>query len=112
MVEAVVAAQDPEPSPSQSIVRGHLDVLQAAAAAEVAGEDRVVVIIGPAGAGKTSTLTAAVDDLHAHGRPAFGIAPTAKAARVLETETGGVRTPSRSCCMNMPVRAGRDRSGG
>ncbi len=83
-----LAAQGIEPSPSQSIERGHLDVLQAAAAGEVAGGDRLVVIIGPAGAGKTSMLSAAVDDLRSHGRPVFGIAPTAKAARVLETETG------------------------
>ncbi|MCX6522418.1 MAG: relaxase domain-containing protein [Actinobacteria bacterium] len=83
-----LAAQGLEPSPSQSIERGHLDVLQAAAAAEVAGGDRLVVIIGPAGAGKTSMLSAAIDDLHAQGRPVFGIAPTAKAARVLEDETG------------------------
>ncbi len=83
-----LAAQDVEPSPSPSIERGRLDVLQAAAAGEVAGGDRLVVIIGPAGAGKTSMLTAAIDDLHAQGRPVFGTAPTAKAARVLETETG------------------------
>ena len=83
-----LAAQDPEPSPSRSIERGHLDVVQAAAAAEVAGRDRLVVIIGPAGAGKTSMLSAAIDDLHREGRPVFGVAPTAKAARVLETETG------------------------
>jgi conjugative relaxase-like TrwC/TraI family protein len=83
-----LAAQGVEPSPSRSVERGRLDVLQAAAAAEVAGRDRLVVIIGPAGAGKTSMLTAAIDDLQAQGRPVFGIAPTAKAARVLETETG------------------------
>jgi conjugative relaxase-like TrwC/TraI family protein len=83
-----LAAQGLEPSPSTSVERGRLDVLQAAAAAEVAGGDRLVVIIGPAGAGKTSMLTAAIDDLHAHGRTVFGIAPTAKAARVLEDETG------------------------
>jgi conjugative relaxase-like TrwC/TraI family protein len=83
-----LSAQVLEPSPSRSIERGHLDVLQAAAAAEVAGGDRLVVIIGPAGAGKTSMLTAAIDDLNAQGRSVFGIAPTAKAARVLEGETG------------------------
>lgn len=63
-----LAAQGLEPSPSRSIERGHLDVLQAAAAGEVAGGDRLVVIIGPAGAGKTSMLTAAIDDLHAQGQ--------------------------------------------
>jgi conjugative relaxase-like TrwC/TraI family protein len=83
-----LSAQGAEPSPSQSIERGHLDVLQAAAAAEVAGGDRLVVIIGPAGAGKTSMLTAAIDDLRQQDRSVFGVAPTAKAARVLEDETG------------------------
>ncbi len=33
-------------------------------------------------------LCAAVSDLRAHGRPLVGFAPTAKAARVLETGTG------------------------
>ena len=83
-----LAAQGVEPSPSTTIERGDLDVLQAAAAGEVAGRDRLVVIIGPAGAGKTSMLTAAIDDLMIQRRPVFGVAPTAKAARVLEAETG------------------------
>ncbi|MFN8023910.1 MAG: MobF family relaxase [Acidimicrobiales bacterium] len=83
-----LAAQGGEPSPSTTIERGDLDVMQAAAAGEVAGRDRLVVIIGPAGAGKTSMLTAAVDDLVMQRRQVFGVAPTARAARVLETETG------------------------
>jgi hypothetical protein len=45
-----------------------------------------VVVVGPAGAGKTTTLERAVEDLHRWSRVAFGVAPTAKAARVLETE--------------------------
>ena len=65
-------------------------MLQADAAAAAAGHDRLVVIVGPAGAGKTTMLAAAVDDLHDHHRPVFGVAPTAKAARVLERETGMV----------------------
>ena len=40
---------------------------------------------GPAGTGKTTTPAAAIDDHAAHGRPVFGVAPTAKAARVLES---------------------------
>jgi len=81
-------AQAPAPSPSTTINRDGLDVLQADAAAAVAGSNRLVLIIGPAGAGKTTMLRAAVDDLHRQDRPVFGIAPTAKAARVLERETG------------------------
>ena len=63
-------------------------MLQADAAAAVAGADRLVLVVGPAGAGKTTTLERAVDDLAAWDRPVFGVAPTAKAARVLQRETG------------------------
>ena len=44
--------------------------------------------IGPAGAGKTRMLKAAADDLDAHGRVVFAVAPTAKAARTVERDTG------------------------
>ena len=65
-----------------------LDVLQADAARAVAGHDRLVLVVGPAGTGKTTTLAAAYTDFAHHHRPVFGVAPTAKAARVLEAETG------------------------
>ncbi|MCX6520779.1 MAG: AAA family ATPase [Actinobacteria bacterium] len=103
-----LSAQGLEPSPSTSIERGHLDVVQAAAAAEVAGGDRLVVIIGPAGAGKTSMLTAAIDDLRRHDRSVFGVAPTAKAARVLEDETG-MRTDTLAKLMHEHARDGGPR---
>jgi conjugative relaxase-like TrwC/TraI family protein len=81
-------AQADEPAPSPTVARAGLDVLQADAAAAVAGADRLVIVVGPAGAGKTTTLERAVDDLASWDRPVFGVAPTAKAARVLERETG------------------------
>ncbi len=81
-------AQADDPVPSLTVDRDGLDVLQADAAAAVAGADRLVVVVGAAGTGKTTTLQRAVDDLAAWNRPAFGVAPTAKAARVLERETG------------------------
>ena len=84
---AMDAQLDP-PAPSTTVNTGRLDVMQAEAAAAVAGWDRLVLVVGPAGAGKTTMLAAAVDDLTAQGRIVFGVAPTAKAARVLETETG------------------------
>jgi conjugative relaxase-like TrwC/TraI family protein len=77
-----------DPAPSTTLDRDGLDVLQADAAAAVAGTDRLVVVVGPAGTGKTTTLQRAVEDLAAWDRPVFGVAPTAKAARVLERETG------------------------
>ncbi|MCB0994630.1 MAG: AAA family ATPase, partial [Acidimicrobiales bacterium] len=81
-------AQTDDPTPSTTVQTAGLDVLQADAAAAVAGDDRLVLVVGPAGAGKTTMLRAAVDDLNADGRAVFGVAPSAKAARVLERETG------------------------
>jgi conjugative relaxase-like TrwC/TraI family protein len=83
-----IDVQADDPQPSTTVDRDGLDVLQADAAASVAGTDRLVVVVGPAGTGKTTTLRRAVDDLAAWGRPVFGVAPTAKAARVLARETG------------------------
>jgi hypothetical protein len=81
-------AQAEPASPSRSLDRTGLDVMQADAAASVAGGDRLVLVVGPAGAGKTRMLAAAVADLHGQGRAVFGVGPTAKAARVLERDTG------------------------
>ena len=81
-------AQVPDPTPSATVDRDGLDILQADAAAAVAGDDRLVVVVGPAGTGKTTMLRAAMDDLRRHGRTVFGVAPTAKAAHVLADETG------------------------
>jgi len=80
-------APAPSPSPSPTIDRHGLDTLQGDAAAAVAGHDGLVLIVGPAGAGKTTMLAAAIADLHRQHRPVYGLAPTAKAARVLERET-------------------------
>ncbi len=89
--EAILAwalAASAEPRPSTTVRRAGLDVLQHDAALAVAGDDRFVVIVGPAGTGKTTMLRAAVDDLHAQGRHVYGVSTTAKAARTLERETG------------------------
>ena len=83
-----LAAQADEPCPSTTVHIKHLDVLQADVAAAVAGDDLLVLVVGTAGAGKTTTLRAAVDDLDRAARRVFGVAPSAKAARVLERETG------------------------
>jgi hypothetical protein len=74
--------------PSRTIRDVDLDSGQRAAARAVAGHDRLVLVVGPAGVGKTRMLAAAVDDLRAHTRPVIGLAPTAKAAAVLRAETG------------------------
>jgi conjugative relaxase-like TrwC/TraI family protein len=81
-------AHDRTAQPSDTLERGGLDVFQADAAAAVAGHDPLVLVVGPAGTGKTTALRRAVDDLHHQQRPVFGVAPTAKAAKVLGDETG------------------------
>lgn len=83
-----VDAQADDPARSHTIADDALDDGQHDAAAAVAGHDRLVLVVGPAGAGKTRMLQAAVRDLQAQTRSVIGFAPTAKAARVLEIETG------------------------
>jgi len=65
-----------------------LDVAQAAAAGAVAGDADIVLIVGPAGTGKTTALAPAVAQIQAEGRVVFGVAPSATAAEVLSEETG------------------------
>jgi conjugative relaxase-like TrwC/TraI family protein len=67
---------------------GSLDTAQAHAASLVAGTHPLVVVVGPAGTGKTTMLRAAVESLDAGGRRSFGLAPSAAAAEVLAEETG------------------------
>ncbi|MGB8360520.1 MAG: MobF family relaxase [Acidimicrobiia bacterium] len=57
------------------------------AVAAVVGDGGLEMIVGPAGAGKTTMLAKARTNLGLHGRPTFGVAPTAAAAEVLATET-------------------------
>ncbi len=61
---------------------------QEAAARAVAGHAGLVLVVGPAGAGKTTALAAAVDRLRAQGRPVLGAAPSGKAADVLARQGG------------------------
>jgi conjugative relaxase-like TrwC/TraI family protein len=61
---------------------------QAEAAAAVAGDRQLVLVVGPAGTGKTTALTPGLDSLHHQGRAVFGVAPTATAAQVLGFECG------------------------
>jgi len=64
----------------------HLSPGQQEAVAAVAGDAGLELIVGPAGAGKTTMLAKAELNLALHGRKAFGVAPTAAAAEVLATE--------------------------
>jgi ATP-dependent exoDNAse (exonuclease V) alpha subunit len=67
---------------------GPYDDPQAAAAAAVAGTDRLVLVVGPAGTGKTTTLQHAAEQLRARQRPMLGLAPSGKGADVLAHYTG------------------------
>lgn len=61
---------------------------QAETAAAVAGDADLVLVVGPAGTGKTTALAPAVEQLRSEGRTVFGVAPSAAAADVLASETG------------------------
>jgi conjugative relaxase-like TrwC/TraI family protein len=77
--------RDPYPALARTV---GLDPVQAEAAAVVAGLDDLVLVVGPAGTGKTTALAPAVEQLRADGRAVFGVAPSATAAEVLTLETG------------------------
>ncbi|HVM06544.1 MAG TPA: MobF family relaxase [Acidimicrobiales bacterium] len=78
---AAGAATGPGPLPDG-------DDAQAAVAEAVAGAGRLVLVVGPAGTGKTTALGTAARSLAAQGRPVVGLAPSGKAADVLGAETG------------------------
>lgn len=61
---------------------------QGDAARAIAGHDDLVVVVGPAGTGKTRTTANASGQLRAEGRPVAGLAPSGKAADVLGREAG------------------------
>jgi conjugative relaxase-like TrwC/TraI family protein len=61
---------------------------QETAARAVAGRAGLVLVVGPAGAGKTTALAAAVNRLRFQGRPVLGAAPSGKAADVLARQAG------------------------
>jgi conjugative relaxase-like TrwC/TraI family protein len=83
-----IERQANQPSPPATADTVGLDELQAEAAAAVAGHVGLVIVVGPAGSGKTTMLARAVANLNAEGREVFAVAPTAKAARVLGREAG------------------------
>lgn len=65
-----------------------LTAVQQHAAGAVAGDRRIVLVVGPAGTGKTTAMRPAVAHLHDQGRACFGVAPSAAAAEVLAVDTG------------------------
>ncbi|MGE0727725.1 MAG: MobF family relaxase [Acidimicrobiia bacterium] len=77
-----------QPGSAGFVDPARLDLAQVAAAEAVAGDASLVVVVGPAGAGKTTALRPGIDSLARQGRPVFAVAPTATAAAVLASETG------------------------
>ncbi|MGE0304499.1 MAG: MobF family relaxase [Acidimicrobiia bacterium] len=65
-----------------------LSVGQAECAAAVAGTRDLVLVVGPAGTGKTTALAPAVQSLQHEEVPVFAVAPSAVAAQVLSEEIG------------------------
>ncbi len=57
-------------------------------ASAVAGRRELVLVVGPAGAGKTTALGRAIEQLLAQGRAVFGVAPSAATAEVLAHDAG------------------------
>ena len=75
--------------PDTVMRRDHeLHAAQAEAACAVAGTADLVLVVGPAGTGKTTALMPGVEQLWVDGRRVFGVAPSANAADVLANETG------------------------
>jgi conjugative relaxase-like TrwC/TraI family protein len=60
---------------------------QRVAASAVAGGADLVLVVGPAGTGKTTALAPAIEQLRLDGRAVFGVAPSAASAEVLAIET-------------------------
>lgn len=61
---------------------------QTAVAHAISGTGPLVLVVGPAGAGKTSAVAAGVEQLRQQRRNAVGLAPSGKAADVLAEATG------------------------
>ncbi|WP_092194901.1 MobF family relaxase [Blastococcus tunisiensis] len=87
---AGVSATDPTPPVDVAAGATRLDLGQAAAVAALAGQRRLVVIEGAAGAGKTTTLAATRNALDHQGRRLVVVTPTLKAAQVVTAEVGAV----------------------
>lgn len=61
---------------------------QGAVAEAIGGHEHLVLVVGPAGAGKTTATRAGVSRLRAEGRSVLGLAPSGKAADVLSHAAG------------------------
>lgn len=69
---------------------------QHAAALGVAGHAGLVLVVGPAGTGKTTALVAAVDQLRAQSRPVLGAAPSGRRPTCSPARPAAPQSPSPS----------------
>lgn len=81
------------------------------AVAAIVGSDRLVTVVGPAGAGKTTILKVAVRGLSAQQRRMVVVAPTKKAAHVAEREIGAPASSIHSLLHDHGYRWSRDATG-
>lgn len=84
----VSARQIEKIAANKKLAEHGLDEMQAMAASAIAGSSRLVTVVGPAGAGKTTMLKVARACLSGQGRKTLVVAPTKKAASVAGRETG------------------------
>ena len=73
---------------THSVERAPFADPQVAATDAIVGHDRLVLVVGPAGTGKTATVAKAVGMLRSQARQVIGLAPSGKAADVLALEAG------------------------
>ncbi len=99
--ETAVASTPSAPEHDQQVV-----VARAAA-----GDERLVLVVGPAGAGKTTALSQAARLLDDQGRPVLGLAPSGKAADVLGPRRAGRPPRWPSCCTSTPGPRDREQRG-
>jgi nucleoside-triphosphatase THEP1 len=88
-----------------------LESRQVAAAAAIAGTDRLVSVTGPAGAGKTTMLRVAREAITRRGSRMIVVAPTKKAASVAGREIGASASSLHALLADHGLRWGRDDAG-
>ncbi|WP_439593820.1 AAA family ATPase [Microbacterium sp.] len=88
-----------------------LDEAQLTAAQAIAGDDRLVTVTGPAGAGKTTMLRVAHAAVTHRGGRMVVVAPTKKAATVAAREIGATASSIHSLLLDHGFRWSRDASG-
>ena len=88
-----------------------LETSQRVAACAIAGTDGLVAVTGPAGAGKTTMLSAAFAALTSQRRRMLVVAPTRKAASVASREVGAAACSIHSLLSDHGYRWGTDEAG-